>query len=147
MADLGSRIRDLLGMESAVDRSPRFACVVGAKRARGRDGDEHPVRMARIQNDRVQAQPASPWLPTRTRAVAAQTRKFLPVLPAIRRAEQCSVLNSSVDRVRIGERRFKMPHSLEFPRMRRTVVPLMSAGNAVVHELVANCLPGLPAVV
>src|SRR5665213_481631 len=40
-----------------------------------------------------------------------------------------------------------MPYPLELPRMRRAVVPLVRPGNAVVGEVVANCLPALAAVV
>ena len=40
-----------------------------------------------------------------------------------------------------------MPDALEFPGMRRAVVPLVRAGLAVVDELVADGLPGLAAVV
>ena len=39
-----------------------------------------------------------------------------------------------------------MPDSLELPGVRRAVVPLVSAGHAVVHELVAHGLPRLAAV-
>jgi hypothetical protein len=52
-----------------------------------------------------------------------------------------------VDRVRIGERGLQMPDALELPGMRRAVVPLVRAGDAVVDELVAHRLPGLAAVV
>ena len=40
-----------------------------------------------------------------------------------------------------------MPDALELPGVRRAVVPLVSAGYAVVLELVADRLPGLAAVV
>ena len=80
-------------------------------------------------------------------AVAAQPGEFLPRLPAIGRAEQGGVLDPGVNRVRIGQRRFQMPDALELPGMRRAVVPLVSAGNAVVYELVAHRLPGLAAIV
>ena len=39
-----------------------------------------------------------------------------------------------------------MPDALEFPRMRRAVIPLVRSGDAVVDELVADRLPGLAAV-
>src|ERR1700680_384025 len=45
------------------------------------------------------------------------------------------------------ERRFEMPDSLKLPGMRRAVVPLVRAGDAVVHKLVAHRLPRLAAVV
>ena len=62
-------------------------------------------------------------------------------------AEQGGVFNTGVDSVWIGQRRFEMPDSLEFPRMRRPVVPLVSAGDTVVHELITNRLPRLAAIV
>ena len=68
-------------------------------------------------------------------------------LPAVGRAEQGGVLHPGVDRVRIGQRRLEMPDALELPGMRRAVVPLVRAGDAVVDELVAHRLPGLAAVV
>src|ERR1700732_301880 len=40
-----------------------------------------------------------------------------------------------------------MPHTFELPWMRRAVVPLMSAGNAVVHEFVSDRLPRLASVI
>src|SRR5262245_39190965 len=40
-----------------------------------------------------------------------------------------------------------MPDSLEFPGMRRAVVPLMRAGDAVIQEFVTDCLPGFPTVI
>src|SRR5438105_12447325 len=40
-----------------------------------------------------------------------------------------------------------MPDTRELPRMLRAVVPLMRTGDAVVGELIADRLPGLPAVV
>ena len=79
--------------------------------------------------------------------MAAQSRKLLPVLAAVGRAEQGGVFDAGVDRVRIGQRRLEVPDALELPRVRRAVVPLVRAGDAVVDELVADRLPGLAAVV
>ena len=103
--------------------------------------------IARVEQDRVQAHAAGAGLPVRTRAVAAQAGKLLPGLPAVGRAEQRRVLDAGVDGVRIGQRRLEVPDALELPRVRRAVVPLVRAGNAVVDELVADRLPGLAAVV
>ena len=135
------------GLQAAVDRPPRLAGVVGPEGARRRDGDEDPVGVARVEQDRVQAHPTGARLPARSRAVAAQPGKLLPRLPAVGRAEQGGVFDPGVDRVRIGQRRFEMPDALELPGVRRAVVPLVRAGDAVVHELVAHRLPGLAAVV
>ena len=104
-------------------------------------------RIARIEQDRVQAHAAGARLPVRARAVAAQPGQLLPGLAAVGRAEQGRVLDAGVDRVRIGQRRLEMPDALELPGMRRAVVPLVRAGHAVVDELVADRLPGLAAVV
>src|SRR6185437_9004372 len=49
----------------------------------------------------------------------------MPALAAIGRTEKRRVFNSRVDRVRIFQRRFEVPHALEFPRMLRSVVPLV----------------------
>ena len=38
VADLGVRVGDAFGVQAAVDRPPRLAAVIGAKRAGGRDG-------------------------------------------------------------------------------------------------------------
>ena len=135
------------GAQSAVDRLPRLAAVIGAEGAGRRDRDEDPFRIAGIENDGVQAHSARARLPFGAGAVAAQSGEFLPVLAAVGRAEQGGVFDSGVDRVRIGKRRLQMPDALELPGMRRAVVPLVSAGDAVVGELVAHRLPGLAAVI
>src|SRR5438046_6651898 len=75
--------------------------------------------------------------------MAAQSSEFLPILPAVRRAEYASVFHGRVDGVRIGRRRFEMPDTLEFPGMLRAVVPHVGgerfAGfrGRVVDELIA----------
>src|SRR5947209_2343629 len=78
--------------------------------------------------------------------MTAQAGKFLPRLAGIPRAEQRGVFHSSIYRVRISERRFEMPDSLELPGMLRAVVPLVGARSAVVLELVAHRLPRLAAI-
>ena len=55
VADLSRGIGNVLRTEAAVDWLPRLAAVVGAKRACRRDCDENPVRIARIDQDCVQA--------------------------------------------------------------------------------------------
>src|SRR6266851_9804581 len=75
--------------------------------------------------------------------MAAQSGELLPRFAAVLRTEQRGVFHAGVDCVRIGERRFEMPNSLELPRMLGAVVPLMSSkgftgfSGGVVHELVA----------
>ena len=79
--------------------------------------------------------------------MAAQPGQLLPGLAAVGRAEQRRVFHPGVDGIGIGQRRFEMPDALELPGVLRAVVPLVSAGIAVVLELVADGLPGLAAVV
>src|SRR5690349_24736254 len=67
----------------------------------------------------------------------------MPVLAAVGRAEERGVLDAGVKRVGMVERRLEMPHALEFPRVRRAIVPLMRrerlAGlrRGIVDELIA----------
>ena len=95
----------------------------------------------------MQAHAAGAGLPLGAGAVAAQAGQLVPGLAAVGRAEQGRVLHAGVDGVGIGQRRFEMPDALEFPGMRRAVVPHVRAGLAVVDELVADRLPRLAAVV
>src|SRR5882762_1500298 len=80
-------------------------------------------------------------------AMAAESGKLQPRLSSIGCAEYCGVLHPRVYGIRIAERRFKVPDPLEFPRVRRAVVPLMSAGNAVVNKFVTYRLPRLAPVI
>lgn len=77
----------------------------------------------------------------------AQTVEFLPRCSAVGRTEKRSVFDARVDGVGIGIRRFKVPNAFEFPRMGRTVVPLVRSWNAVVDELVIHRFPRFAAVV
>ena len=75
--------------------------------------------------------------------MAAQSGEFLPILPAVRRAEYAGVFHSSIDGVRIGGRRFEMPDALEFPGMLCAVIPhvggqrLAGFRGSVVSEFIA----------
>ena len=148
VADLG------VGSGMCSDRRPRLmgfqvcAAVVGAEGARGRDGDEDP-RRDRCGSRRMVCRhiPPAPGCQRGPGAVAAQSGEFLPGLAAVGRAEQRGVFHPGIDGIGIGQRRLEMPDALELPGMRRAVVPLVSAGDAVVDELVAHRLPGLAAVV
>src|ERR1700724_4698822 len=77
----------------------------------------------------------------------AQSREFLPGLCAVSRAKDGRVFYSRVNCIRILQRWLQMPNALELPGVRFPVVPLVSAGNAVVHEFVAHRLPRLTAVI
>src|SRR5882762_9429392 len=126
VADLGSGVGDVLRAQSLVDGPPGLAAVVGTEGARGRDGDVDAAGVLRIENYGVEAQPTGAGLPAWPGAMAAQSGKLVPGLATVLRAEQGGVLDSGVDRIRIGRRGFEMPNSLEFPRMLGAVVPLMS---------------------
>ncbi len=77
----------------------------------------------------------------------AQAGELGPGLAAVGGAEEGGVFDAGVDGVGIGERGLEVPDALELPRMRRAVVPLVGAGDAVVGELVADGVPGFAAVV
>ncbi|HLE51469.1 MAG TPA: hypothetical protein VI755_05380, partial [Anaerolineales bacterium] len=66
----------------------------------------------------MQAHPTGTWLPE-VSFNAPQSGKLLPRLPTIARAEQGSVFGAGVDLVRIGQRGFKIPDSLELPGVLR----------------------------
>src|SRR3984885_7962964 len=141
--DLSGRVRNVLGIQTAVDRLPAFATVVGTKCSRCRNRNVDALRIAGIENDRVQTHTTGARLPLWAGAMAAQPGEFRPVLSAIRRAEQGGVFDASVNRIGVLERWFQMPDALELPRMLRPVIPLMSGERLaafirrVVDELVA----------
>jgi hypothetical protein len=95
----------------------------------------------------VEAEPAGARLPRRPGGVLAQPGQFVPALAAVGGLEQRGVLDPRIDGVGLGQRRGEVPDPGELPRVGRAVVPLVGAGHAVVGELVADRLPGLPAVV
>ena len=99
-----------------------------------------------IKDDRVQTHPARAGLPELALG-AAQSGKLLPGLAAIYSLEQRRVLHARVNGVRIVQRRFEVPDTLELPRMLRAIVPLVSAGNALIIEFVAGGFPGFSAVI
>ena len=127
--------------KSAVDRLPGFAGVVGAESAGGGDGDEDAVGVGWVEKDGVQAHAAGAGLPAGSGAVAAQAGEFVPGLAAVGGAEEGGVFDAGVDGVGVGQRGFEMPDAFEFPGVRRAVVPLVGAGDAVVDEFVADGLP------
>ena len=147
MADFGGWVGNMWGAQPLVDGSPGDSPIVRAEGARRGDSDKNPLRIARVQNDGVQTHAAGARLPVRPRAVTAQPRQFTPRLPAIRRSEHGCIFDACVDRFRIGERWFQMPDALELPRMRRAVIPLVGAGHAVIHKLIADRRPCFAAIV
>src|SRR5579872_2656346 len=147
VTDFGGRIRNMLGSQSLIDGAPRFASIVGPERACGRYCYKHPFRATGIDQDRVQTHSACAWRPMGSGAVLAEAREFLPVLSAIGCAEYRGIFHAGVYRIRVAEGRLKMPDPLEFPGMWSAVIPLVSAGNAVIHELVPYRLPRLAAII
>ena len=148
VADLGLRVRD----DSRSAGPWLIGCHVWppSSRAEGAgrgDGDEDALGIAGVEEDGVQAHAAGARLPAGPGAVAAQPGQLLPGLPAVGGAEQGGIFHAGINRVGIVRRRLKMPDAVELPRMRRAVVPLVRAGHALVHELVADRLPGLAAIV
>ena len=102
VADLRVRVGQfVVGLQAAVDRPPGLAGVVGAEHARGRDGDEDALGVARVEQDRVQAHAAGAGLPE-VALGAAQPGKLLPGLAAVRGAEQRGVFHAGIDGVRVG---------------------------------------------
>src|SRR5450432_2565419 len=73
--------------------------------------------------------------------MSAQSGKLRPILAAIGRAKERSVFHSRKDHVRIGQRWLEMPHSLELPRVRGAVVPLMRSGHTFVGKVVTHWRP------
>ena len=70
----------------------------------------------------------------------------MPRLPAVRRAEERRVLDARVYCVWIIQGRLDVPDALELPGVWVAVIPLVRARRPIVHELVADRFPGLPAV-
>src|SRR3990172_4887124 len=105
MPDLDIRIGEEFRSQSPVDGLPSLSGIIGSKDTRSRDGDEDAVRVARIQEDRVQTQATSAWLPLGPGAMTAQPFKLLPGLAAISRTKQSSVFDSGIDCIRSEERR------------------------------------------
>src|SRR5262249_39258540 len=125
---------------------PGRAAIVGPEGARRRDRDEHPLRVARIDQDGVKTEAARARLPVWSGAVIAQPGQLVPVPAAVGRAKHRRVFHAGIHRVGIRLGRLEVPDAFEFPRVWRSVVPLMGARDAVIRELVVDRLPGLAAV-
>ena len=70
-------------MQTAVDRLPGIAAIVGTESPSGGDRDEHPFSIGRIEQNCVQAHSAGTRLPLRSGLVVAQSGKLLPILSAV----------------------------------------------------------------
>ena len=70
----------------------------------------------------------------------------MPRFSAVFRLEQCGIFDPCVNVIGLVKRRFQMPHTLEFPRMLRAIVPLVgrerlpSLRRGIVNELVTLAL-------
>src|SRR5438132_4558333 len=147
VADFGVRVRNALGMQAPVHGTPGLAAVIGPEDARRRDGDEQPVRMLWVLEDRVQAHPAGAWCPIGPGRMFAQPGELTPALAAVGGFEEGGIFHAGVDGIRIAQGWFQVPDALEFPGPRFAVVPEVGARCPFVDELVAHRLPGLPPVV
>src|SRR4051812_315043 len=125
VAGLRVGIRDVLRSKALVDRRPRRAAIVAPERASRGDRDVEPLMIRRVDEDRVEAEPARARLPVWSRLVVAQPWQFLPVLAGVNGAEERGVLHAGIDCIGIAQRRLDVPDALELPRMRRAVVPLV----------------------
>src|SRR5438128_9457600 len=83
MANFRCWIRKKLRMQAAIDWFPGFAAVICAKRAGSGNRDGNSIRIAGIEENRVQTHAACPRLPFRTRIAAAQSREFMPRLATV----------------------------------------------------------------
>src|SRR5204863_6895330 len=110
--------------QTSVDRLPCFAAVIRPERARGRDRDEYPLWIFRIDQNRVKTHSARTGLPTGAGIVLAQAGKLAPAFSAIFRFESCRILYARINMIDMVKRRLQMPDAFEFPRMLRAVVPL-----------------------
>src|SRR6516162_2083969 len=134
------------GFQPAIHRLPTFAAVIGAKGAGCRNGDENSLGPFGIENDRMETHAACSRLPEMALG-GAQSGQLLPAATSVHRFEEPRVLHTRVNGVRIGRRGFEVPDTFELPRVLGAVVPLMSAGYAVVLKLATSGLPGFSAVV
>src|SRR6266550_2104031 len=95
----------------------------------------------------MEAHAAGARRPVGRGAVLAQGGELAPGLATVGRTEEGRIFGARVDGVRVRDGRLEVPDSLEFKGARRSVVPLMSAGFAVVGELALHRLPRFAAVV
>src|SRR5438045_1764450 len=112
-------------MKAAIDGLPGFAAIIRAKCAGRRDRDENAIRITWIDHDAMEAHSACARLPVRPGTVTAQSGELEPCPSAVGRTKQGGIFDAGIDRIRICMRRFEMPYALEFPRMRRAIIPLV----------------------
>src|SRR6266446_751697 len=170
MAYFRIRVRNVLRMQPVINWFPVFSAIIGAKRPGSRDRDGNSLRIVRMEKNRVQTHTARARLPFRTSVAAAQYREFMPRFSAFSRFKQRGILHACVNVIGIIKRWFQMPDTLEFPRMLRAIIPLVSRERfpgfrrTVVNEVVtlalwhavrtfqllgtaARCVPGFAAII
>src|ERR1700754_2681356 len=103
VAHFSLRIGNVLRVQPLIDGFPSGATVVSAKRTSRGDRDKDPVSVVLIQDHCMETHAAGAWLPLRSRAVTAQSWKFVPGLTAVGRVKQGGVFNAGIDVVRIVE--------------------------------------------
>ena len=133
----------VMRLQSAIDRLPGFAAVIGAETPARRDGDVNPVRVFRIEQDRMHGHAARARLPEIAFG-AAQSGKFLPRFAAVGRFENRRVFRAGIGRIRIGQRRLDMPDALELPRMLRAVIPLVLSRLRLRKRICCSSPLGMP---
>src|SRR5260370_29273881 len=101
MTDLGVLVGNRVGAQSFVGRLPGLAAVVGPEDSSRRDRAVHPVGVARIDEDGVQAQAARARRPGSGSLVGAQARHLSPGLAGVARLEDGCILDSRVSDVRL----------------------------------------------
>ena len=101
VSDFRIGIGNELRAQPPIDGLPRFATVIGAKGAGGRDGNVNSFGILGIKEDGVQAHPAGAGLPLGAGSMAAQSGEFFPSLASISGTEQGSILHTRIDCVRI----------------------------------------------
>src|SRR5258705_13908749 len=77
VANLSIRVRNVFRLQSAIDRLPGLAGVIGTKGASRRNGNPYSFRIFGIKNDGMQAHSARARLPVGAGAVSAQPCHFL----------------------------------------------------------------------
>ena len=84
MADLGVRVGKFHGRaEALIDGFPALTSVIRSEGAGGRDSDEDPLRVLRVEKDGVESHPSGAGLPKVTFGLA-EAGKFVPTYASVR---------------------------------------------------------------
>src|SRR5439155_24148984 len=99
-------IEDGVPSQARFSRLLRLSLNIGTKNVRQRDGNEHPVGLERVDEDRVKAKPAGARRPVWRGLLRAQTGELAPCLAAVVGGEKGGVLDARVDHLRVLQGRF-----------------------------------------